>query len=335
MVSSLVCLGAVITGLLQTNGQKLVVGAVPATQLVQFANTTGGAVTTHASTALTGLPAGTTLPSGFAFTFASQPGVVYTLAAPIAAATTGTLSTPFTGTPGATTMNGVENAEYLTAGGGSLTLEDSQSLPVGFAFQVNGTGTVYTLTTAVNASTSIPNSSLNTPITGLTNTQVVTLTAASTAFANYPVLGIQGGAATDASPVAVLRVTQANGEACQIKAKPWGVVLAEVNLAGVAVTPSVGSTTFTFTGGAPANYPAGMNFSFASEPTVYYQLAASVTSTAATGTLTQAYNGPAGATTINGTNPKVLVAVGGTFECVGADRQPVTFITTPAGSLVP
>src|SRR5271166_634039 len=150
MPSSLVCNGPVVTGLLQTNGRKLVTGAVNAAALAPLVGTVGAAVTpTVGGTAIT-FGAVQTLPAGFSFSFASQPGTIYALASPITAGTAGVLTTNYTGPAGATTATGLERAVYHTTGN-KLTFADVQTLPVGWQFQLNGVGTTYVLTTAVAA----------------------------------------------------------------------------------------------------------------------------------------------------------------------------------------
>src|SRR5208337_1450400 len=122
------------------------------------------------------------------------------------------------------------------------TFADVQTLPVGWQFQLNGVGTTYVLTTAVAASADMPLSSFAPALTPPADGTPFTVTPVAS-LATTRVLTLQGAAATDASPVAVLRITQENGEAVSVNATPWGSLLA--TLAAAAVTPVPGSTAIT------------------------------------------------------------------------------------------
>lgn len=216
MPASLVCSGAVLSGLLQVNGRKLVTGAVPVASLASLSGEPATPSGTHVE-----FGPNVTLPAGFSFTFASQPGVAYELAAPIVDDTSGTLTQTYTGPPGATVARGLVNALFNT-GPNRFTCDAPQTLPTGFQFQIAGTGQVYTTTAPVVASAVI---SSFTPATGLPGDgSSVTLTAAVPS--STKVLTLPGPAATDASKVAVLLLVQTNGEPARVEATPWATLLA-------------------------------------------------------------------------------------------------------------
>ncbi len=75
-------------------------GTAKTAQPVQSANLTGTVTVTNASTAIT-FTVAQTLPQGQALVFSDQPGVVYYLAAAMAAATVGVLTATYSGTGGA------------------------------------------------------------------------------------------------------------------------------------------------------------------------------------------------------------------------------------------
>lgn len=121
---------------------------------IPASNLTGTATVTQGSTAIT-FTSSQTLAAGQLLTFSNQTGQSYALASAVSGATTGTLTTPFTGasgsgltvTPGATTS--------LTNGSTAVTFSAAQSLSAGalvsFAAQP---GTFYALASAVVSSTS-------------------------------------------------------------------------------------------------------------------------------------------------------------------------------------
>lgn len=331
-MSSLVCTGAVVTGILQTNGRKVIVGLVAAALL---ASLTGVTVTpTVGAAGPVTFGAAQSLPAGASVSFASQPGVTYTLLNAVTGGTIATLTTNYTGPAGATTMNGMADATWTATGPTTtLTFGAAQTLPVGFQFQVNGAGTVYTLTTALSAATALPQADFSPAWVGPTG--AVTVTAANPV--STPVLTIPAVGATDSSPTATARVVQSNGEATSIVAMPWATFLATLSTASPVVTPAgtptVPSTAITF--GAAQTLPAGFPLVFASQPGVTYYLAAPIAAGTA-GVLTEPYNGPSGATTASSTGFKALTSSSlGVFDCVGADRQPVQFVAVAAASLVP
>ena len=259
-MSTLVCNGPVVTGLLQTNGRKVVLGSVPAASLVALS---GAAVTSFVGTTIT-FTAAQSLPAGYQFVLANQPGVVYTLASPMVASATGTTTVANAGATGATTASNMADAALSgTPGNVGITFTSSQSLPVGYQFQLNGTGTVYPIVGAAFSGTAWTQTNYS-PTTAPDTGNVTVTPAVSTPIPYTGDVLTLGGAAggTDSSVIAVQRVAQLNGEAVQVSATPWATLLA---------TPGA----------------------------------------------------------------KVLTCPGGTFECVGADRQPVTFVAIPASSLVP
>jgi hypothetical protein len=204
---------------------------------VLFAALSGVAVTpagtpTVPSTSIT-FSANQTLPAGYQFTFASQPTVVYTLAAPgVTAGTAGTLTKAYNGPAGPTTATGMADANWPSEGT-IFTFSANQTLPVGFQFQVNGVGTVYTLTTAMVATESLPQSSFTPVFTPVAGAYTIT----SALSGGTQVVTLPAVAANDSSPVAVLRIATENGEATQIEATPWANLLAQ---AGAKVLTSQG-----------------------------------------------------------------------------------------------
>src|SRR5271169_1187045 len=233
MPASLVCSGASLSGLLLTNGRRLITGVVKAANLAPLSGALL-ATLTNGSASIT-FSATQTLPAGFQLTFDDQPGVVYTLAAPVVAATAATLTTPFTGTPGVKIAAGIASATFHVAGP-NFTFDAVQTLPVGYQFQVDGTGTIYTLTTPVAASTALPTSSFTPALSPAPTDGTRHTITPAVSFAGTTALCIQGAAATDGSPVAVLRVAQANGEATQLQATPWATLLAS-SIATVLTCP--------------------------------------------------------------------------------------------------
>jgi hypothetical protein len=339
--SSLVASGAVVDGILGTDGRDLFVASVLASVLASFTGSTNGngVGVTNGITSIT-FAANQTLPAGHPLVFASQPGVVYYLASAITAGTAGTLTEPYTGTTNAgTNATNIMSATYTTVAGFTFTDSTAQTLPVGFEFLINGgagsfAGVVYSLVTAVTTDVmTVSKMSPETPLPG--NGTLVTLTTAHGNGSFNPITLAQeatGGATDTTSPV-IKRVVQRNGSATQLMFTPWGNLLAQVALVAATVTPTVGGTAITF--GADQTLAAGTQLIFASQPNKIYTLAAAI-SGAEAGTLTTIYNGPSGSTTATGVAAQVLqAAAGGTYNLVGADNQPVQVVVVPSSSLYP
>lgn len=105
-MSSLVCTGAVVTGILQTNGRKAIVGLVASFLLASLSGVTvtPAGTPTVPSTSIT-FSANQTLPAGFPIVFASQPGTTYYLAAAISGVEAAVLTEEFTGPAGASVVS--------------------------------------------------------------------------------------------------------------------------------------------------------------------------------------------------------------------------------------
>jgi hypothetical protein len=326
-MSSLVCTGAVVTGILQTNGRKAIVGLVASFLLASLSGVTvtPAGTPTVPSTSIT-FSANQTLPAGFPIVFASQPGTTYYLASQVTASTAGTLTTAYNGPAGATTALGVADASWTSP---TLTFGTAQTLPIGFQFQADGTGTVYTLTSPMSAATALPQTSFTPTYVG--GNGAASITAVNPA--NTPVLTIPAVSATDSSPSATVRVVQSNGEATSIAAQPWAVYIASLTSSAVTATPTVDGTAITFS--ANQTLPAGFPIVFASQPGTTYYLAAAISGVEAA-VLTEEFTGPAGASVVSSPGFKVLTSSDlGVFNCVGADRQPVQFVAVAASTLVP
>jgi hypothetical protein len=153
-------------------------------QPVQDANLAGTVTVTNASASIT-FSTAQTLPQGQALVFSDQPGVVYYLAAAIAAGTAGTLTQTYSGTGGAGKLTrlapyqpvlggislfdplGVEQnyvtwslptvlsgTVSVTNGSASITFSVAQTLPAGAALVFSSqNGVQYFLAAAVNAGT--------------------------------------------------------------------------------------------------------------------------------------------------------------------------------------
>lgn len=140
-------------------------------QPVQGANLAGTVTVTNASASIT-FSTAQTLPQGQALVFSDQPGVVYYLAAAIAAGTAGTLTQTYSGTGGAGKLTRL--APYATAGHLGISVFD----PLGTEQQY----TTFGLPVALSGTVSVTNGSAS--ITFSTNQ---TLAAGSLlTFASQP-----------------------------------------------------------------------------------------------------------------------------------------------------
>jgi hypothetical protein len=243
---------------LTTRGGHLVTSSVAAVTLAALSGV--GVTTLTNGSATIAFTAAQTLPAGYSFTFVSQPGVVYTLAAAVTAATAATLTTPFTGTTGATTATGMADAAWTT-GPNELTFASAQALPIGYQFQANGTGQVYTTQVAALAGMVLTQADFSPNFLGGVGS--FTITPVSAPPGTIGVLTIPSVGATTGSISPVIGLTASNGERVNVQAVPWATLLAQ---AGAVVLTS---------------------------------------------------------------------RAGRTVECVGSDRQPVTFVAVAANALVP